>query len=144
MARGRADPRSGIQRLVSYLVRSTRLVLVVRVDHQTVAQAVGLCHAHGEVELELAAVVELDPHPEALRLGDGPLRAVIRTVEDLGSEVFVHVAMEHHGETLSIVSRMPPPFDGSPGDNIGLELIGTTHLFGADGLRLTSTNATLV
>jgi multiple sugar transport system ATP-binding protein len=93
---------------------------------------------------EAAGSVTVGFRPEALRLGDGPLRAVIRTVEDLGSEVFAHVAVEHHGETLSLVSRMPPPFDGSPGDNIGLELTGTTHLFGADGLRLTSTNATLV
>jgi multiple sugar transport system ATP-binding protein len=81
--------------------------------------------------------------PEALQLGDGPLRATIRTVEDLGSEVFVHVAVEHRDETLSLVSRMPPPFDGSPGDAIGLELTGKTHLFGGDGVRLTSTRASL-
>jgi multiple sugar transport system ATP-binding protein len=81
--------------------------------------------------------------PEALRLGDGPLRAKIRTVEDLGSEVFVHIALEHQGETLGLVSRMAPPFDGNPGDGIGLELAGTTHLFGGDGTRLTSTSATL-
>ena len=81
--------------------------------------------------------------PEALRLGDGPLRATIRTVEDLGSEVFVHVGVEHRGETLSLVSRMPPPFDGSPGDGIGLELTGRTHLFGGDGVRLTSAQASL-
>src|SRR3954470_2734667 len=37
--------------------------------------------------------------PEALRVGDGPLRAQIRTVEDLGPEVFVHLAVEHQGDT---------------------------------------------
>jgi multiple sugar transport system ATP-binding protein len=81
--------------------------------------------------------------PEAVRVGDGPLRAVIRTVEDLGSEVFVHVGLEHQGETVGLVSRMPPPFEGEPGENVGLELVGTTHLFGGDGLRLTSTRASL-
>ena len=90
-----------------------------------------------------AGNITLGFRPEALRLGDGPLRATIRTVEDLGSEVFVHVALEHRGETVGLVSRMAPPFDGDPGESIGLELAGTTHLFGGDGLRLGSTNATL-
>ena len=39
--------------------------------------------------------------PEALRVGDGPLPARIRTVEDLGSEMFVHVAVEHQGDERS-------------------------------------------
>src|SRR4051794_14275044 len=81
--------------------------------------------------------------PEAVRIGDGPLRGSIRTVEDLGPEVFVHVAVEHNGDTLSLVSKMAPPFSGEPGDNVGLELAGTTHVFGGDGLRVTSTDATL-
>jgi multiple sugar transport system ATP-binding protein len=81
--------------------------------------------------------------PEALHVGDGPLRAKIRTVEDLGSEVFVHLALEHRGQPLALVSKMMPPFDGQPGDNIGLQIIGTTHLFADDGSRLASTTATL-
>jgi multiple sugar transport system ATP-binding protein len=90
-----------------------------------------------------AGNVTLGFRPEALRLGDGALRATIRTVEDLGSEVFVHVALDHRGDTVSLVSRMAPPFHGNPGESIGLELDGTTHLFGGDGLRLTSTGVTL-
>jgi multiple sugar transport system ATP-binding protein len=81
--------------------------------------------------------------PEALQVGDGPLRAQIRTVEDLGSEVFVHVYLEHRGKTLPLVSKMLPPFDGQPGDNIGLQIVGTTHLFADDGSRLVTTTATL-
>jgi multiple sugar transport system ATP-binding protein len=92
---------------------------------------------------EASGDVTVGFRPEALRLGDGPLRGTIRTVEDLGSEIFVHVGLEHRGETLNLVSRMPPPFDGSPGDAIGLELTGKTHLFGGDGVRLTSTRASL-
>ena len=81
--------------------------------------------------------------PEALRVGDGPLQAQIRTVEDLGPEVFVHVAVDHRGEHLSLTSKMPPPFHGELGDRVGLEITGTTHLFAGDGSRITSTAASL-
>jgi multiple sugar transport system ATP-binding protein len=80
--------------------------------------------------------------PEALQVGDGPLRAQIRTVEDLGSEVFVHLFLEHNGENLALVSKMFPPFNGQPGDSIGLQITGTTHLFAGDQSRLASTTAT--
>jgi multiple sugar transport system ATP-binding protein len=81
--------------------------------------------------------------PEALQIGDGPLRGKIRTVEDLGSEVFVHVGVEHRGETLPLVSKMFPPFDAQPGDGVGLQITGTTHLFDDDGIRVASGTATL-
>jgi multiple sugar transport system ATP-binding protein len=81
--------------------------------------------------------------PEALRAGEGPLQARIRTIEDLGPEVFVHVAIEHQGETRSLVSKMAPPFVGELEDNIGMQIIGTAHLFDGDGLRITSTPAKL-
>jgi multiple sugar transport system ATP-binding protein len=87
--------------------------------------------------------ITLGFRPEAVKVGDGPLRATIRTVEDLGSEVFVHVAVDHRGESVPLVSKMSPPFDGDPGDSVGLELVGATHIFGGDGSRLTSTRATL-
>jgi hypothetical protein len=41
------------------------------------------------------------------------------------------------------VSKMLPPFEGQPGDNIGLQIVGTTHLFAADGSRVATTTATL-
>jgi multiple sugar transport system ATP-binding protein len=81
--------------------------------------------------------------PEAVRVGDGPLRATIRTVEDLGPEVYVHVAVDHHGDSIPLVSKMPPPFVGELGDSVGLQIVGTAHLFAGDGLRITSTKATL-
>jgi multiple sugar transport system ATP-binding protein len=81
--------------------------------------------------------------PEALAVGDGPLKAKIRTVEDLGSEVFVHLALDHQGENLALVSKMSPPFHGGPGDSIGLQVTGTTHVFGDDGSRIATTTATL-
>jgi multiple sugar transport system ATP-binding protein len=81
--------------------------------------------------------------PEALEVGDGPLRAEIRTVEDLGSEVFVHVTIDHEGRQVPLVAKMPPPFDGKLGDRVGLRLTGRTHLFAADGSRIASAGAAL-
>jgi multiple sugar transport system ATP-binding protein len=92
---------------------------------------------------DAAGPITVGFRPEALQVGDGPLRAQIRTVEDLGSEVFVHVYLEHQGETLALVSKMLPPFDGQPGDSVGLQINGATHLFADDGSRVASTTATL-
>jgi hypothetical protein len=55
----------------------------------------------------------------------------------------VHILLEHRGETLGLVSKTAPPFDGKPGDTVGLQLTGETHLFGGDGGRLASARATL-
>jgi multiple sugar transport system ATP-binding protein len=81
--------------------------------------------------------------PEAVRVGDGPLRGKIRTVEDLGPEVFVHVAVELNGDSMSVVSKTSPPFAGQPGESVGLEITGTTHLFAGDGSRIASADASL-
>ena len=81
--------------------------------------------------------------PEALQVGDGPLHARIRTVEDLGSEMFVHVAVEHGGDTMPLIAKMSPPFEGSPDDTVGLQIAGTTHVFGEDGSRIASSRASL-
>jgi multiple sugar transport system ATP-binding protein len=81
--------------------------------------------------------------PESLQVGGGPLPARIRTVEDLGSELFVHVAIEHQGENVPLISKTSPPFEGSPGDRVGLQITGKTHLFGEDGSRIGSRAATL-
>jgi multiple sugar transport system ATP-binding protein len=105
----------------------------------------------GESELALDGAGDPAPgdritvgfRPEALRVGDGPLPARIRTVEDLGSEMFVHVAVEHQGESHPLIAKVSPPFEGAPGDPVGLQLEGTTHLFGEDGLRIASRGATL-
>jgi multiple sugar transport system ATP-binding protein len=81
--------------------------------------------------------------PEALTIGDGPLKARIRTVEDLGSEVFVHLLLDHDGDSIPLVSKMTPPYEGEPGDEVGLQITGTTHVFDGDGMRVASTRATL-
>jgi multiple sugar transport system ATP-binding protein len=76
--------------------------------------------------------------PEGVAIGEGPLRGRIRVVEDLGSEVFVHVIIDHEGSTTSLIAKIPAPFHGRPGDNVGLQLTGTVHLFDPAGTRLST------
>jgi len=55
--------------------------------------------------------------------------------EDLGSEVFVHLIIDHEGEERRIVAKVDAPFVGSPGDNVRLSLRGTIHLFDTAEVR---------
>jgi multiple sugar transport system ATP-binding protein len=76
--------------------------------------------------------------PEAVIVGDGPIAARIRIVEDLGSEVFVHLVIDHEGEERRIVAKVDAPFAGSAGDNVRLALRGTIHLFDTAEVRRAS------
>jgi multiple sugar transport system ATP-binding protein len=88
--------------------------------------------------------ITLGFRPEAVRVDpSGPLPAAIRTVEDLGPEVFVHTTIDHRGQSVPVVAKMPPPFEGQLGDNVRLQITGTTHLFEGDGSRIASARATL-
>jgi len=73
--------------------------------------------------------------PEAVIVGDGPIPAHIRIVEDLGSELFVHLLIDHDGEQRRIVAKVDAPFVGSSGDNVRIRLHGTLHLFDAAEVR---------
>jgi multiple sugar transport system ATP-binding protein len=74
--------------------------------------------------------------PEAVVIGaDGPIPARIRIVEDLGSEVFVHLVIDHESEERRIVAKADPPFAGKPDENVRLTLSGTVHLFDAAEAR---------
>jgi multiple sugar transport system ATP-binding protein len=76
--------------------------------------------------------------PEAIHLGDGPVNGRIRTVEDLGSEVFVHLVVNHGGADIPIVAKVPAPFGGKAGDQVTLRVTGALHLFDPSGPRLVS------
>jgi multiple sugar transport system ATP-binding protein len=76
--------------------------------------------------------------PESVIVGDGPIAARIRIVEDLGSELFVHLVIDHDGEERRIVAKVDAPFTGSAGDNVHLALRGTVHLFDSAEVRRTS------
>jgi multiple sugar transport system ATP-binding protein len=76
--------------------------------------------------------------PEGVRLGEGLGKARIRTVEDLGSEVFVHLLVEHQGAATPIVAKVPAPFVGQAGENVSYSISGVIHLFDPAGDRLAS------
>ena len=75
--------------------------------------------------------------PESVAIG-GEIPAVIRVVEDLGSEVFVHVAVDHEGESLSIVAKVAAPFPGIVGESVTIRIVGAVHVFDPSGTRLTT------
>jgi multiple sugar transport system ATP-binding protein len=91
----------------------------------------------GGVGVDLAAKRSaIGFRPEALSVGSGPIRARIRTVEDLGPEVFVHVLVDHEGEERRLVAKVPAPFTGAIDDMVSLSLNGSVHVFGEDGARI--------
>ncbi len=74
--------------------------------------------------------------PETVMIGaDGPIAARIRLVEDLGSEAFVHLVIEHEGEEQRIVAKVEPSFRWKVDDSVRLRLRGTVHLFDATEAR---------
>jgi multiple sugar transport system ATP-binding protein len=74
--------------------------------------------------------------PETVTVGDaGPIPARVRVVEDLGSEVFVHLVVDHEGEERRIVAKVDPPFVAEPGENVRLALQGDVHLFDETEVR---------
>ena len=80
--------------------------------------------------------VVLGFRPETVKIGDGELPARIRTIEDLGSEAFVHLLIEHEGTSIGVVAKVPVPFDGHIGGDVLIRLDGTCHIFAPDGPRL--------
>jgi multiple sugar transport system ATP-binding protein len=74
--------------------------------------------------------------PETVIIGnDRQIPARIRLVEDLGSEVFVHLVVDHEGAEHRVVAKVEPPFNGRVDDNVRLALRGTVHLFDATEAR---------
>jgi multiple sugar transport system ATP-binding protein len=74
--------------------------------------------------------------PETVAIGDeGPIPARIRLVEDLGSEAFVHLVLDHEGQERRIVAKVDPPFARKPDENVRLTLRGAVHLFDATEAR---------
>jgi multiple sugar transport system ATP-binding protein len=73
--------------------------------------------------------------PEAVVVGEGPIAGRIRVVEDLGSEAFVHLVIQHDGEERRIVAKAEAPFNGSADDNVRLRLHGAVHLFDTEEVR---------
>ena len=94
--------------------------------------------AGGEIRIgqALGEAATIGFRPETVTIGDdGPIPARVRVVEDLGSEVFVHLVVDHDGDERRIVARVDPPFAGEPDENVRLTLRGALHLFDATEMR---------
>ena len=50
--------------------------------------------------------------------------------------------LDHRGDEVPLIAKIAPPFDGEPDDR-GLQIVGTTHVFGEDGLRIATSRASL-
>ncbi|MEZ5380215.1 MAG: ABC transporter ATP-binding protein [Microthrixaceae bacterium] len=101
-----------------------------------------------ELNLGTADVDQTEPitvgfRPESARIGSTGIPGVVRTVEDLGSEVFVHVVVEHQGASKPLVVKTKPPFEAKLGDQVHIDLDGPMHVFDAAGARTATTEAAL-
>src|SRR5260221_5280 len=76
--------------------------------------------------------------PEAVVVGSGSIPARIRVAEDLGSEVFVHLLINHLGDERRLGARAEAPFRGHSGDNVQVGLRGAAHPFGKAEVRRTT------
>src|SRR5258707_13173128 len=76
--------------------------------------------------------------PESVIVGSGSIPARIRVAEDLGSEVLVHVLIDHLGEERRLVVRAEAPFRGQAGDRVQLGVRAAVHLFDEAEVRRTT------
>ncbi len=74
--------------------------------------------------------------PEHLSVVSEGLPGKVIVVEELGSEAYLHVQVEHQQESIALVVRAPGETDIDRGDNVHLAISGPTHVFTADGRRL--------
>ena len=78
--------------------------------------------------------VVLGFRPESVVIG-GEIPAVVRVVEDLGAEVFVHLGIDHEGQTfVGRQGRRAVP--GIVGEATSIRIAGAVHVFDPGGQRL--------
>jgi len=86
--------------------------------------------------------VTIGIRPQGLVPGGKGVPAQVVVVEELGSETFVFVEMEHLGHTTRVRVRVDADFQVSRGDRLFLQVLGPVHVFGPDGLRLRTATET--
>ena len=74
--------------------------------------------------------------PEHLQLGDEGIAGEVAVVEELGSESFVHVTVEHQREPTVLVVRAEGETAIGRGDHVHVCFGGPIHVFAPDGERL--------
>jgi multiple sugar transport system ATP-binding protein len=95
-------------------------------DPAVAAQATGLG----------GAGITIGLRPQALVLGPSGAPAEVMVVEELGSETFVFLELEHLGQTTRIRVRVGADYQIARGDHTNVAILGPVHVFGPDGLRL--------
>ncbi len=83
-----------------------------------------------------AGDIKLGVRPQGLALGTEGVPARVVVVEELGSETFVFVELEHMGQTTRIRVRVDADYRVRRGDQTNVGVVGPVHVFGPDGLRL--------
>ena len=74
--------------------------------------------------------------PEHMALGNEGLPGEVVVVEELGSESFAHVQVQHQGELVTLVVRGAGETAVDRGDHVKVSIIGATHVFADDGSRV--------
>ncbi len=74
--------------------------------------------------------------PEHLTVAAEGLAGKVIVVEELGSESFIHVQVDHQHEPITLVVRAPGETEIDRGDNVKIAIDGPTHVFTTDGRRL--------
>ena len=74
--------------------------------------------------------------PEHMSLGTSGVPGEVTVVEELGSEAFVHVAIDHRGERTTLVVRDEGETATVRGDMVHVTAEAKTHVFDADGARI--------
>jgi hypothetical protein len=80
--------------------------------------------------------VTLGIRPQGLAPGSDGVPSEVMVVEELGSETFVFVELEHQGSTVRIRVRVDADYRIARGDHPLLHVLGPVHVFGPDGRRL--------
>ena len=83
-----------------------------------------------------SGTVSVGVRPEHLSLGTSGLAGEVTVVEELGSESFVHVKVEHQQKETTIVVRGAGETATQRGDRVSVDFAGPTHVFASDGSRI--------
>ncbi len=74
--------------------------------------------------------------PEHLRLASDGIPGEVKLAEELGSESYVHIDVNHKNTVARMVVRTTGDANVGRGDNVKVAVNGPVHLFGEDGMRV--------
>ncbi|MFO1540395.1 MAG: ABC transporter ATP-binding protein [Chloroflexota bacterium] len=78
----------------------------------------------------------LGVRPQGFELAAEGIAARVVVTEELGSETFIFVELEHLGAPVRLRVRVDADVRVARGDTVHLAVPGPVHVFGADGLRI--------